>query len=163
SGRVTARLPADTFGGEGIVSEIEILRGDLGRLLYEATLPGTEYLFDDTITGLEQDDDGVTVTFEKASPRRFGVVVGADGLHSAVRRLPFGPESHYIRPLDCYIACSPPTEDLDLAGGSLMYNVRGGLVASARPGRLPGEIKASLSFRSPPIPHDRHDIAVQQD
>src|SRR5580693_1928489 len=52
SGRVAARMPADGFGGEGIVSEIEILRGDLGQVLYEATVPATEYLFDDTVRGL---------------------------------------------------------------------------------------------------------------
>jgi 2-polyprenyl-6-methoxyphenol hydroxylase-like FAD-dependent oxidoreductase len=70
TGRHIARLPADSFGGEGIVSEIEILRGDLCRLLYEATLPDTEYLFNDTIVELREDDDGVDVTFER--PRRAG-------------------------------------------------------------------------------------------
>ncbi|MEU2630050.1 FAD-dependent monooxygenase, partial [Kitasatospora sp. NPDC007106] len=49
AGRITSRLPADAFGGEGIVSEIEILRGDLAGLLYEDTAPYTEYLFDDTV------------------------------------------------------------------------------------------------------------------
>lgn len=90
TGRITARMTADSFGGEGIVSEIEILRGDLGRLLYEATADEVEYLFDDTVTALDEDDEGVTVAFEKAAPRRFGLVVGADGLHSAVRALAFG-------------------------------------------------------------------------
>jgi 2-polyprenyl-6-methoxyphenol hydroxylase-like FAD-dependent oxidoreductase len=162
TGRIRARVPADAFGGEGIVSEIEILRGDLGRLLYEAILPGTEYLFDDTITGLDQDDDGVTATFEKASPRRFGLVVGADGLHSAVRALAFGPESDCVRPLDLYNAWFTAADEMDLGGWFLMYNAPGGLVASARPGRLPGEIKAGLSFRSPPIAYDRRDTAAQR-
>src|ERR1700761_2756446 len=84
-GRIGARMPADLFGGEGIVSEIEILRGDLGQLLYEASRPGTEYLFDETITRLDQDPDGVTVSFETSAPRRFDLVIGADGLHSVVR------------------------------------------------------------------------------
>jgi len=52
-GRITARMPSDAFGGEGIVSEIEVLRGDLCRVLYEASLPGTEYVFDDTITAID--------------------------------------------------------------------------------------------------------------
>ena len=38
----------------------------------------------------------------------------------------------------------------------------GGLVASARPGRSPGEIKVSLSFRSAPIAYDRRDTAAQK-
>jgi 2-polyprenyl-6-methoxyphenol hydroxylase-like FAD-dependent oxidoreductase len=96
-GRALARMPADAFGGEGIVSEIEILRGDLSRVLHEATVAFTEYVFDDAVTGIEQRDDGVDVTFEKAPPRRFALVVGADGLRSAVRRLAFGPEAAFVR------------------------------------------------------------------
>ena len=48
-GRPVASMPAHLFDGEGIVAEIEILRGDLTRILYEATGDGTEYLFDDSI------------------------------------------------------------------------------------------------------------------
>ncbi len=163
SGRITARLPADSFGGEGMVSEIEILRGDLARLLYDATLPDTEYLFDDTITGLDQEEDGVSVTFEKAPPRRFGLVVGADGLHSVVRALAFGAESRFLRPLDCYTAWFTTSEPVDLDNWYLMYNAPGGLVASARPGWLAGEIKAGLSFRSAPLTYDRRDTSAQKD
>lgn len=162
AGRTTARVPAESFGGEGIVSEIEILRGDLARLLYESTLPDTEYLFDDTVTGIAQDADGVTVAFEKAAPRRFGLVVGADGPHSVVRALAFGPEPEFVHPLGLYTAWFTATDDLDLDGWYLMHNAPGGLVASARPGRVPGEIKAGLSFRSAPIDYDRRDIAAQQ-
>jgi 2-polyprenyl-6-methoxyphenol hydroxylase-like FAD-dependent oxidoreductase len=161
-GRFRATMPVDAFGGEGIISEIEILRGDLARVLYEATLPDTEYVFDDTITGLAQDDDGVDVTFEKAPPRRFGLVVGADGLHSAVRALAFGPETGCVRPLGVHTAWYTAFEEMDLGGWYLMFNAPGGLVASARPGRLPGEIKAGLAFRSAPIAYDRHDPAAQK-
>ena len=162
-GRVTARMPSGLYGGEGIISEIEILRGDLGQLLYEASRPGTEYLFNDTITGLHQDEHGVNVTFETAAPRRFGLVIGADGLHSAVRALAFGPESGCFRPIGAYTAWFTAAAGLDLGGWFLMYNAPGGLVASARPGRTPGEIKAGLSFRSEPLAYDRGDIAGQQD
>ncbi|MFD5326872.1 FAD-dependent monooxygenase [Streptomyces sp. NPDC127092] len=163
SGRVTARVPADSFGGEGIVSEIEILRGDLARLLYEATRPDTEYLFDDTVTAIDQNADGATVTFEKAAPRRFRLVVGADGPHSVVRALAFGPEREFVHPLGLYTAWFTAIDDLELDGWYLMHNAPGGLVASARPGRLPGEIKAGFSFRSPPIAYDRRDITAQQE
>lgn len=162
-GRVTARMPADAFGGEGIISEIEVLRGDLGQVLYEASLPGTEYLFDDTITALEQDQDGATVTFERSPQRRFGLVIGADGLHSEVRRLAFGPETACVRPVDCYTAWFTAPDDIELDGWYLMHNAPGGLVASARPGRLPGELKAGLSFRSPPLRYDRRDLTAQRD
>ncbi|MER5734932.1 FAD-dependent monooxygenase [Streptomyces sp. NPDC002262] len=164
-GRITARVPADSFGGEGIVSEIEILRGDLAHLLHEATLPDTEYLFDDTVTGIDQDTDpdAVTVTFEKAAPRRFALVVGADGPHSVVRSLAFGPERDFAHPLGLYTAWFTAHDDLDLDGWYLMHNAPGGLVASARPGRLPGEIKAGFSFRSPPLAYDRRDTEAQKE
>ena len=159
-----ARMPADLFGGEGIVSEIEILRGDLGQVLYEASRPGTEYLFDDTITGLDQDGTGVTVTFEKSAPRRFGLVIGADGLHSVVRgRWPSGPSAACVQPIGCYTAWFTAPAGIDLDGWFLMHRAPGGRVVSARPGRRPGEIKAGFSFRSAPVDYDRRDIAGQQD
>jgi len=162
NGRIAARMPTELFGGEGIVSDLEVLRGDLGRLLYEASAPGTEYLFDDTVTDLHQDDHGVVVSFEKAPPRRFGLVIGADGLHSPVRSLAFGPEQQCVRPLGCYTAWFTAAAEVDLDGWYQMYNAPGGLVASIRPGRVPGEIKAGLSFRSPPLNYDRHDPAAHQ-
>ena len=84
-GHPVASMPAGIFAGD-----VEILRGDLGRILYEATRDGTEYLFGDSITGLRQDAGGVHVTFRRAAPRTFDLVIGADGLHSNVRGLAFG-------------------------------------------------------------------------
>ncbi|MBO0682395.1 MAG: FAD-dependent monooxygenase [Candidatus Dormibacteraeota bacterium] len=149
-GSITARVPEDAFGGKGIVSEIEILRGDLCRLLYEASLPDTEYLFDETITGIEQDSDGVSVSFARARSRRFSLVVGADGMHSTVRRLAFGPDSACLRPLNLYNSWFSAPPDIDLGGWFVMFNAPGGLVAGARPGRE-DDIKASLAFRSEPL------------
>ncbi|WP_035839401.1 FAD-dependent monooxygenase [Kitasatospora azatica] len=163
AGKATARMAEDAFGGEGIVSEIEILRGDLAGLLYESTRADVEYLFDDTVTELEQDQEAVTVGFEKADSRRFGLVVGADGLHSVVRGLAFGPREEFVHPLGLYTAWFTAHEELELDGWFQMFNAPGGLVASARPGRLPGEIKAGLSFRSAPIDYDRRDVTAQQD
>ncbi|GLW69783.1 monooxygenase [Kitasatospora phosalacinea] len=161
-GRHTARLPTELFGGEGIVSDLEILRGDLADLLYEATADDVEYLFDDTLTALHEDADGVHATFENAPPRRFDLVVGADGLHSATRRLAFGPESEHVVPLGGCTAWFTARLDLDLDGWFLMYNAPGGLVAMARPGRLPGETKVALSFRTAPAVPGRLDRAAQQ-
>ncbi|MDB5218296.1 MAG: FAD-binding monooxygenase [Myxococcaceae bacterium] len=161
-GRTIARMPADLFGGEGIVSELEILRGDLVRVLHEATVADTEYIFDDTITALAPSADGVTVSFESAPPRRFDVVVGADGLHSVVRGLAFGPDAACVRRLDCYLAWFTAPAPADLDGWYLMHNAPGGRVASVRPGRVPGESKVSLAFRSVPLAYDRRDVAAQK-
>src|SRR5919205_2753504 len=94
NGRVVAPLPAEVFAGD-----VEILRGDLGRILYEATISDTEYLFGDTVTSLAEDDGGVDVTFQHGRPLRFDLVVGADGVRSAVRRLAFGDEARDRRDL----------------------------------------------------------------
>jgi len=162
-GRIAARMPTELFGGEGIVSEVEVLRGDLVQVLYEATVPAVEYLFDDTARGLDQDEEGVTVTFEKARPRRFGLVIGADGVNSAVRGLAFAPQAQSVRPLGCYTAWFTAPAEFDPGGWFLMHNAPGGLVASIRPGRVPGEFKAGLSFRSAPIDYDPRDTAAQLD
>jgi 2-polyprenyl-6-methoxyphenol hydroxylase-like FAD-dependent oxidoreductase len=148
SGRHRAEMPVDAFDGNGIVSADEILRGDLGAILYEASRPGVSYTFDDTITALEQDSDGVLVTFEKADPRHFDLVVGADGLHSVVRRLAFGPETSAVHQLGLMNAWFTTPAEIDLDNWYLMHSAPGGRVVSVRPGRLPGEQKAALSFRS---------------
>src|SRR5690348_15394127 len=71
AGRPRASLPADFAGGE-----VEIRRGDLSRILYEATRSDTEYLFGDWITSLTETGSGVEVTFEHGLPRRFDLVIG---------------------------------------------------------------------------------------
>lgn len=161
-GRHRAELPVEAFGGRGLVSDDEILRGDLVEVLYEAARDGVEYLFGDTVTGLTQDADGVDVTFANAPPRRFALVVGADGLYSAVRRLAFGAESECLRPLGLLNAWFTVPAEVDLDGWYLMHTAPGGRVASLRPGRLPGEQKAGLSVRFTEG-FDRHDLAAQRD
>ena len=144
-GRITASMPVDAFDGEGIISEIEVLRDDLADVLHDATRARVEYVFGDTVTDLRQDDDGIDVTFEHAPPRRFGLVIGADGLYSPIRRLAFGADAG-LHPLGCAMAwfSAPPT---DLDGWYLMHNAPGGRVASLRPGRTPAASKAGLGLR----------------
>lgn len=164
TGRSLGRVGVDAFDGEGMISEIEILRGDLAELLLEATPPETEYIFDDTITGITQDATGVTVTFEKSAARRCRLLIGADGSHSVVRRLAFTDEPDALKPLGCYNSWFTLRDSsIDTGGWFQMFNAPGGLVAAVRPGRLPGEIKAGLSFRSGPISYDRRDVTAQQD
>ncbi|MGP4020868.1 FAD-dependent monooxygenase [Saccharopolyspora sp. 5N708] len=97
--RERAQMRADMFDGDGLIAEIEILRGDLAAVLYEATRHDVEYRFGDTITGIQQRDDGVVAEFASGATEEFDVVIGADGLHSGLRALVFGPESRYLRDL----------------------------------------------------------------
>ena len=148
SGRHRAEMPVEAFGGRGIVSEDEILRGDLAAILYEAAQPGVSYLFDDTITAIEQGMNGVLVTFEKAAPRRFDLVVGADGLHSVTRRLAFGTQAEALHPLGLVNAWFTIPAEIELDDWYVMFNAPRGRVISIRPGRLATEQKAALSVRS---------------
>jgi 2-polyprenyl-6-methoxyphenol hydroxylase-like FAD-dependent oxidoreductase len=161
-GRRTAQLAADAFGGEGIVAEIEIMRGDLTRILYDATRDDVEYLFGDRIAALEPDADGVAVRFASGVERRFDLVVGADGVHSGVRALAFGPEQRYLRPLGAYTAYFTVPDPGDLEHWFLMFNAPGGRVAGLRPERG-GTAKVMLSFTSPERSYDRRDRAAQQE
>ncbi|WP_117208559.1 FAD-dependent monooxygenase [Allorhizocola rhizosphaerae] len=83
---------------------VEIMRDDLSEIFYDATRERVEYAFGDSIAALSEDDGGVDVSFEHAPERRFDLVIGADGLHSNVRRLVFGPESEFATWIGGYLA-----------------------------------------------------------
>ena len=61
AGTRRGEMSAEAFGGEGMVAEIEVMRGDLAQVLLDAASEGVEYVYDDAVTAIEQDEDGVTV------------------------------------------------------------------------------------------------------
>jgi 2-polyprenyl-6-methoxyphenol hydroxylase-like FAD-dependent oxidoreductase len=73
----------------GAVSDrhVEIMRDDLGEIYYDASRDDAEYVFGDQITAIADDGE---VSFERGASQRFDLIVGADGLHSGVRRIVFG-------------------------------------------------------------------------
>ena len=75
----------DLTNMSGTGHDVELPRGKLASLLYDATRDAVEYLFDNSISSLEQTEDGVRVTFRSGAPRTFGLVVGADGRRSICR------------------------------------------------------------------------------
>ena len=155
-GRPTARLPAEIFAGD-----VEILRGDLGRILYEATRDGTEYLFGEEITSLAEHADGVRVTFEGAAPRTFDLVIGADGLHSAVRRLAFGAEGSPVSDLGLYVSIFTVANSFGLTRAGQLYSVPG-RTAAVFSARQPGQAVAQFFFCAPEISYDYCDTGQQQ-
>ncbi|MDG3010147.1 FAD-binding monooxygenase [Rhodococcus sp. D2-41] len=162
SGRHRAEMPVDVFDGDGIVSEIEILRGDLAGLLHDATRDRVEYLFGTRITALDETPDAVTVTLSDGSVRTVDLVVGADGPHSTVRRMAFGPEEQFVRPVGGYTAWFTAPDHVGLDGWYEMHNAPGGLAVSMRPDSTPGGAKASFSFASEPLDYDRRDVDEQR-
>ncbi len=83
---------------------VTIGRSDLSRLLFDTVKNDTEVIFDDEVVGLTDQKDFVQVTFNRGSPRRFDLVVGADGLHSAIRCLTFGSQDCFEKRLGYMVA-----------------------------------------------------------
>ncbi|MFF8773029.1 FAD-dependent monooxygenase [Kitasatospora sp. NPDC015120] len=156
-GRRLLHLPADFAGGD-----VEVPRGELAQVLHRHSLPHTEYLFGDSITALEQTPAGVRAAFRHGAPRTFDLVIGADGLHSNVRRLAFGPEERYVRHLGYYAATWQLPNYLDLPPGSVGLNVPGRLASVGADPRDPARAGAFLLFASPGLRYDRHDTAQQK-
>jgi len=113
SGRRVASMDADTFGGR-VHDDAELLRGDLARLLREATADGVDYRFGDAITAL-----GPAVTFESGRQETYDLVVGADGLRSRTRGLAFGEDG--VHDLGHYVAIYSVPNHLGLDREELTY------------------------------------------
>ena len=157
-----AQMPVEAFDGNGLVSKLEILQGDLVDVLHEATRDVVEYRFGTRISRLTPADSGVVVTLTDGTRVRADLVVGADGPHSVVRRLAFGPEERFVVPLGGYHAWFTAPDPVGLDGWYLMYQAAGGLNASMRPSHDPRVVKAGLAFRSEPLVYDRRDLDAQR-
>src|SRR5246500_6020511 len=96
-----ARIDLTKIAGAASDRHVEIMRDDLSEVYYEAGRDQVEYLFGDSITHISPDGE---VTFEHAAPCMFDVVIGADGLHSNVRRLVFGDDAGCTQFLGGYLA-----------------------------------------------------------
>ncbi|MDX3003184.1 FAD-dependent monooxygenase [Kribbella solani] len=142
-------------------SHVEILRGELTRILYDTTRDSTEYLFGDSIATMSDDGTGVDVTFDSGTERRFDLVVGADGLYSNVRRLAFGPEGPLHRPLGGYLAVfSMP--DLFGLGNRTLAHLSVGKLVGIYGVRQTGLTRAGFLFRAPELQYDYRDKNEQK-
>ncbi len=100
AGKRTATTASDTMGGSGgVIAELEILRGGPGPHPPRGDRHRGRADFDGAITSLTQTEAGGRVAFERDEPRTFDLVIAADGLHSEVRSLAFGPEARFTRDL----------------------------------------------------------------
>jgi 2-polyprenyl-6-methoxyphenol hydroxylase-like FAD-dependent oxidoreductase len=140
---------------------VEILRGELTRILYGATRGSAEYLFGDSIASLHDDGAGVDVTFDSGVQRRFDLVIGADGLHSNVRRLAFGPEEQLHRPLGGYLAVFSMPDVFGVGSHTLAHFSVGKLVGIYGVHQT-GQVRAGFLFRAPELHYDYHDKDEQK-
>jgi 2-polyprenyl-6-methoxyphenol hydroxylase-like FAD-dependent oxidoreductase len=145
-GAPVARFAAGRSDSGGATAELEILRGQLSRIIVDRTHEDTEYLFGERIVTLDERQDGVAVTFAHGPARTFDVVVVAEGLRSRTRSLVF-PDTDAVRELGFYIAylTIPRTDaDTDLWR---WHSAGRGRSVTLRPDNL-GTIRATLGFLS---------------
>ncbi|MGQ4601118.1 FAD-dependent oxidoreductase [Nocardia sp. R6R-6] len=139
---------------------VEIMRDDLSEIYYDATHEDVEYVFGDSITAISPDAE---VRFENAAPRRFDLVVGADGLHSTVRRLVFGDESRFSAGIGAYLGVLtlPNAFGLD---GELRLHVGVGRTAGMYGARHLDGARALFLFRSDrEFDYQHRDVVRQKD
>ncbi|MHA7984298.1 FAD-dependent oxidoreductase [Rathayibacter sp. CAU 1779] len=102
NGRRLASIPATAVenGADGI----EVPRADLADVLVRAAAGRANVIFDESIAELHEEPDGVEVRFESGRTARYDLVIGADGQHSRVRSLAFGPESRFAHRIGMFVA-----------------------------------------------------------
>lgn len=150
TGRRVSTFPSALFSGE-----VEIERPDLARILYEHSKDDAEWIFGDHVTGVIETGGGVDVTFAHGAARRFDLVVGADGLHSGVRRLTFGDEASFRTDLGLYVAGFAVPNRFGIDHSGLVYNTPGRMVMVSS-GRDPSLASVALLWTAQRTDH-RHD------
>jgi len=116
------------FFGEGEErpdDEFEIEREKFINMLFDLIKHDVEFMFNNSITALDETKNVVNVTFKDGSQRTFDLVVGCDGIHSAVRRLAFGQETNYMHFLGVYFSVTIVDKLLIKRNTGQFYSVPG--------------------------------------
>jgi 2-polyprenyl-6-methoxyphenol hydroxylase-like FAD-dependent oxidoreductase len=93
--------------------DVEITRDRLNRILLSVVPRDVEFRFKTSIASLVDGPAGVEIACTDGRRGRYDLVVGADGLHSNVRRLAFGPEKDYVRHFGYYVSLVDLPNDRD--------------------------------------------------
>jgi 2-polyprenyl-6-methoxyphenol hydroxylase-like FAD-dependent oxidoreductase len=141
---------------------IEVMRGDLAKIIYDAGRDDIEYLFGDSITTLDETEQGVEVSFQYGAPQTFDLVIGADGLHSTTRRLAFGDEHQFLHFLGGYLAVFTVPNYLDLHQRMLGF-ADVDRTAAIYPVHETARARVLFLWRArTPHDYDRHDLTAQR-
>jgi 2-polyprenyl-6-methoxyphenol hydroxylase-like FAD-dependent oxidoreductase len=141
-------------------SELEILRGDLVKILYNHTKDNVEYLFGNQITALNEKDDTVSVTFQNGEIRDFDLVICADGIRSRTRQLIFGDEP-FVKPVGLYVSYFTIPRGPSDSRWARWYNATNSRVIVMRPDNE-GTTRASFSFMSEPMGYEKLSLEEQK-
>ncbi|MHC9420307.1 tryptophan-rich sensory protein [Sphingomonas citri] len=146
--RIAAQFLTDELERDGPTAEMEILRGDLSRLLYDGARERARYRFGDHVVAIDQSGESADVSFASGTSERYDAVIVAEGVGSATRELVFAGENR-PRWMDMTIAyfTIPRTADDDRRWR--WYHAPGGRSVSLRPDRH-GTTRAMLTVQKPP-------------
>jgi 2-polyprenyl-6-methoxyphenol hydroxylase-like FAD-dependent oxidoreductase len=103
-GNRVAGFPVDSVARIANGRYISIPRAELAALIYRTIEGSVETIFNDSIASIDEMASGVRVTLDSGTVRDFDLIIGADGLHSRVRELAFGPQSKFERYLGYKVA-----------------------------------------------------------
>jgi 2-polyprenyl-6-methoxyphenol hydroxylase-like FAD-dependent oxidoreductase len=155
-------VPAELMSEGVSARHVEIMRGELAKIIYDAGKDSVDYVFGDSISSLEQTGRGVNVSFRHRSAQTFDLVIGADGLHSTTRQLVFGDEHRFLHFLGGYFAVFTVPNYLHLHQRMLGYGDVG-RTAGIYPVRGTDEARVVLLWRTPALhDYDRHSLAAQR-
>jgi 2-polyprenyl-6-methoxyphenol hydroxylase-like FAD-dependent oxidoreductase len=93
NGRRRGSVPTEAFSRLLHGRYTSLRRSDLAATIYGALDGAVERIFGDSVASIEEEGRCVRVSFDRAPPREADLVIGADGLHSRVRQLAFGPDA----------------------------------------------------------------------
>lgn len=151
-GAVVAEFDEAELGSNSLTAELEILRGDLARLLYEHSRAQVSYRFGDSITAVQETEQQVTVTFAHGAPENFDLVVVAEGANSTTRQLLFG-EAVTRKPYDLYVAYFTIPREAGDGKIARSYNAPGGRSLCLRPDNQ-GTTRALLALQQEPAGYE---------
>ena len=143
-------------------ADVEIVRGDLVRIMHQAIRDDVEYIFADSITGICENADGVEVTFRAGAIARVRPGSGCRRVALERARARLRPRIRFIHYLGLYLAIFTIPNDLGLDHWQLIHAVPGKSVTITAV-RENTEARAIFFFASPPLDYDHHDTRQQQD
>jgi len=153
------RISLQQVGAQRPNQDLELVRDHLVQVLYAAIQHQLEFLFENSVLSLEETETGVQVRLQDQSVRSFALVIGADGVHSTIRKLVFGAEHNYKHFLGEYFAIFPLDPALGKACTGELYNTPGKMSAIYS---YHNQAEAILAFLSPPLVYDYRDQAQQK-
>ncbi len=144
-GEVAAAFELEDVGADGPTAELEILRGDLARILYRKVFDAVDYRFGDFIAAINNKENAVHVRFESGREEDYELVLVAEGVGSSTREMVFKGESHprwMDMTLGFFTIPKGPSDGTD----SRWYNAPGGRSVFLRPDQY-GTTRAVLTLQ----------------